>query len=115
VRSSLTESQWPELAAARIQRYGERSGYTVSAVLRDETRQSPEGSEPGFVALMAEVRARGAAAVIVRSAADLSLEPDVRRWMARMVRLAGCELVVTGQPAIGRAPATSLSETGGPR
>ena len=50
----------------------------------------------GFVALMAEVRACGV--VPLSSAADLSLLPDVRGWMARMVRHAGCKLVVPGQP-----------------
>jgi hypothetical protein len=95
----------PGQVAARIIDYGERSGFAVCTVVHeDEAARSAAGGEPGFAALMAEVRARAANVVIVRSPADLSPDPDVRRWMTRMVRLAGCELVIMGAPAVGTAP-----------
>jgi DNA invertase Pin-like site-specific DNA recombinase len=90
----------------RIRQHAERSGYTVDRVVRDASARPSGSDEPGFAALMTEIRERHVDAVIVRSPVDLSAQPEVRCWMARMIRLAGCELVFVREPAVGRAPAT---------
>lgn len=93
-----------EYLTAQMHSYGTAQGYTVQAVLHDSSQGFGGTSGSGFAELVAEVRARGAAAVIVRSPVDLSADPETRQWMARILRRSGCGLVFLHQPAIGSAP-----------
>jgi len=95
VRSLRADAERSDIVVKRLREYGERVGFTVDAVLSGD---SVTERDSGFLALMHEVRERDARAVILPSPADLSLLPDVRRWMARMLAQVGAQLVIVPEP-----------------
>jgi len=108
VRSIRSDSARLEAVADRLAECGERQGFTVCTVLRDDCSDEETGQQTGFLTLMPQLRESDAEAVIVPSPAHLSLQPDVRRWMARMIQAAGAQLVVMPELAVGVVPMTTL-------
>jgi len=106
-RSGRTRLSWMP-SADRLAECGARHGFTASIVPCHESPEAEHCQPSGFFGLMKEVRQREAQAVIVPSPAHLSVHPDVRRWMARMIAGAGAQLVVLPQVAVGVTPVTPL-------
>jgi len=103
IRSLRPDSARLEAVADRLAECGARAGYAVRTVYRDDSANAANAHQSGFLALMEEIRSGGTRAVIVPSPAHLSLVPDVRRWMARMIAHAGAQLVVMPELAVGVA------------
>jgi len=109
VRTLRPDSVRLEAVADRLCEYGTRHGFTVERVFCDDG-PNVAGSldQSGFLALVSEVRRREVRAVVVPSPAHLSLSPEVRRWMVRMLRHVGAQLVVLPEVAIGVAQVEAL-------
>lgn len=103
IRVIRLESQPVDAIAERLCEYGARAGFSVDTVLREDVPRDRADADSGFLTLLGEVRRRDARAVVIPSPAHLSLFPDVRRWMTRMLRDAGAQLVVVPNAAIGAA------------
>ena len=99
-------------AAQQLRAYGEGAGFAVRRVIIDDGKPDNDITESGFLALMREIRTHAVPTVMVRSPADLSLLPEVRLWMVRMITAAGANLHIADRPlALGIASAARVSGT----
>jgi len=105
VRSMHSDPEWLDRADAEVRACGGQLGYDVTRVIRDDASDDELAHVAGFMSLLDELRAQGGGVVLVSSPAHLSLLPDVRRWMARMITHVGARVVVvqTAGQAVVRA------------
>jgi len=90
VRTLLADPASLEGTAREVRDFAQRTGMELRYVFRDVGTTAPDQPYlPGFVAALEEMRERRAGAVVIPSPGHLSLLPDVRRWMAHMIRDGG--------------------------
>lgn len=106
VRTLLPDPAGLEGTAQQIRDFALRTGIELQHVFRDVGTTAPdEPFMPGFVAALDDLRERHADAIIIPSPGHLSLLPDVRRWMTRMIREHGGQLIVMDAPcSVGVIP-----------
>jgi hypothetical protein len=106
VRTLLPDPAGLEGVAQEVRQFAARTGLSLRHVFRDVGTTGPdEPFLPGFVAALDDLRERDADAVVIPSPGHLSLLPDVRRWMVRLIRENGGLLIVMDAPSsVGLIP-----------
>jgi len=103
VRSIHHSTAWLDRADQEVRVHGSQMGFQVKQVFRDHVSSHEAANVAGFMAMLDELRVHGGKVVLVASPAQLSLVPEVRRWMARMIAHLGARVVVVETTARGVA------------